>query len=155
MKAIAHRIRRVEEHVAASVPQPAVRPATVRWLGILGIFLRHIDKIPVPPDARDAVRVRLESSIAFLEAYNADPAFGSGGANLEYYCQNCIYMLSWATPEDPDRNTLAFLEPDYDERMERHMRRVEWERNPPQPRVLDSGSMGDSCRLTEVIEICQ
>lgn len=138
MRRLLSRVDKASEKTEAVILQwnpPDEDPATVKWCTILKIYLKHFEKQEMSP-VLEAVLARLHKSIAQLEQHNANPFYGYYSAHLEYYCQNCIYMLSWGhSPSWKDHNTVAFLEPDYEERMAWCFDGMEREKN---SRLLES-----------------
>jgi hypothetical protein len=115
MGSLQRRLGSVESRLAGMSAQQPEEPASVRWLAILKIFLPVLEREERTPESEAALE-RMRYSIALLEEYAAGDLRASPWAYLEYYCHGCLLRLGWNTPGWEGRQ-LAFLEPDYDDRI--------------------------------------
>jgi hypothetical protein len=86
----------------------------VQWLAVLKWSLPVLKRKEPSPEIEAAID-RIQRSIALLEEYVAGDLKTSPWAYLEYFCQGCVYRLSWTG--DWVGRELAFMEAEYDEHM--------------------------------------
>ena len=113
MTALHRRLQSIETRMALASPS-AELPASVQWLAVLKWFLPILEQAEPMPETEAAIG-RVHRSIALLEECIAGDLRTNPWAYLEYYCQACVYRLSWKG--DWVGRELAFMESDYDSHM--------------------------------------